>query len=116
VWSYYDLNRSNFQLIYGNLIKNEAKLAGRVIDIGCGHGANPAYQYFGEGIGQLDGVDPFPMIEPAPNLANRWTCSLEDLPVEDGTYDLAYSLPIRLTHTATICSVPLWAGRAVDWR
>jgi hypothetical protein len=26
------------------------------------------------------------------------------------------TLPIRLTHTATICSVLLWAGRAVDWR
>jgi D-alanyl-lipoteichoic acid acyltransferase DltB (MBOAT superfamily) len=29
---------------------------------------------------------------------------------------LLFRLPIRLTHTATICSVPLWAGRAVDWR
>ncbi|WP_420384261.1 class I SAM-dependent methyltransferase [Novosphingobium sp.] len=90
-WNYYNLKRSDFQKTYGNLIGAEPAISGRVIDIGCGHGDNPAYKYFEASVGQLDGVDPFPMIEPAPNLANRWTCGVEELPVGDNTYDMAYS-------------------------
>ena len=64
-YDYYANSRDNFQAIYGNILKNEPGIAGRVLDIGCGHGSNPAYPYFSASIGQLDGVDPFPMVEPA---------------------------------------------------
>jgi SAM-dependent methyltransferase len=82
---------SQFPAHFGGLIAGETGLRGRVIDIGCGHGENPAYPLFADRIGQLDGVDPFPAVEPAARLSHRWTCRLEDLAVEDGSYDLAYS-------------------------
>jgi 2-polyprenyl-3-methyl-5-hydroxy-6-metoxy-1,4-benzoquinol methylase len=90
-FSYHDRNRSKFQEVYGKFLRNEEKISNRVLDIGCGHGFNPAYAYFGDKIGRLDGVDPFPAIEPATNLTERWTCSLEELPVAHETYDMAYS-------------------------
>jgi SAM-dependent methyltransferase len=100
-FDYYDRNRSNFQAIYGNLLRAEAALAGRVIDIGCGHGDNPSYPFFSDRLGQLDGVDPFPMIEPVSKLTNRWTCGVEELPVPDETYDLAYSYNV-VEHIAVV--------------
>jgi SAM-dependent methyltransferase len=39
----------------------------------------------------IDGVDPFPALEPPGHLANRWTCCLEDIPVAADTYDMAHS-------------------------
>lgn len=100
-YDYYDRNRSNFQIIYGALLKAERGISGRVIDIGCGHGDNPSYPYFCDGLGQLDGVDPFPMIEPASNLTKRWTCPVEEIPVPNETYDMAYSYNV-VEHVADV--------------
>jgi SAM-dependent methyltransferase len=87
----YDQERAKFQEIYSELLASEAGLMGRVLDIGCGHNVNPTIEKIIHKIGSLDGVDPFPVIEPTYHLKNRWVCKLEDIPVEPETYDLAYS-------------------------
>jgi 2-polyprenyl-3-methyl-5-hydroxy-6-metoxy-1,4-benzoquinol methylase len=90
-FKYYDNNRFNFRRIYGSYLRLEPGLSGRVLDIGCGHGVNGSFEVFADRLGQLDGVDPFPVIAPPGHLANRWTCALEDIPVSSSTYDIAYS-------------------------
>ncbi|QGM47137.1 class I SAM-dependent methyltransferase [Methylocystis heyeri] len=90
-YSDYDADRGNFQRIYGEFINQEKALSGRVLDIGCGHGLNPSYKYFSNRINWLDGVDPFPVMEPPTHLVNRWVCPLENIPVPSETYDVAYS-------------------------
>jgi hypothetical protein len=44
-----------------------------------------------EKLGAMDGVDPFPVVDPPRHLVNRWTCSLEEIPVGAETYDMAHS-------------------------
>lgn len=90
-FAHHDKNRSTFPIIYGNYLREEPGLAGRVLDIGCGHGVNQSFKVFADRVGRLDGVDPFPAIEHPQHLASRWSCALEDIPVADNTYDLAYS-------------------------
>jgi SAM-dependent methyltransferase len=93
-FEYYDKDRSNFQRIYGIYLSSEAGVSGRVLDIGCGHGVNPSFHIFADRLGQLDGVDPFPAIEPPKHLSNRWNCVLEEIPVSASTYDMAYSYTV----------------------
>jgi ubiquinone/menaquinone biosynthesis C-methylase UbiE len=90
-FEHHNKNRSTFPIIYGNYLRAEPGLGGRVLDIGCGHGVNQSFKVFADRVGRLDGVDPFPAIEHPEHLASRWNCSLEDIPVPDETYDLAYS-------------------------
>jgi len=90
-FEHYDQRRSAFQHIYAELLAMEPSISGRVLDIGCGHSLNPTLTRIIEKIGQLDGVDPFPMVEPPPHLVNRWSCSLEAIPVDHDSYDMAYS-------------------------
>jgi 2-polyprenyl-3-methyl-5-hydroxy-6-metoxy-1,4-benzoquinol methylase len=90
-FDYYDSKRSSFQQIYAEYLMFESSISGRVLDIGCGHGINPTLNRLMDKLGSLDGVDPFPVIEPPAHLANRWTCRLEDIPVLNDTYDMAYS-------------------------
>ena len=65
-----------------------------MLDIGCGHGENPVLNRLIGKIGILDGVDPFPAIKPHPFIRHRWTCDLQDVPVEPGTFDMAYSFNV----------------------
>ena len=90
-FEHHDKNRSTFSKIYGSYLRSEPGIRGRVLDIGCGHTVNRAYEVYADRLGQLDGVDPFPAIEHPEHLANRWSCKLEDIPVSSCTYDLAYS-------------------------
>lgn len=90
-WQHHDVKRSYFQDYYARLLAREPGLGGRVLDIGCGHSVNPTLSKISDLIGSLDGVDPFPVITPSPLINQRWTCQLEDLPVPENTYDMAYS-------------------------
>jgi SAM-dependent methyltransferase len=90
-FQYYSENRNAFQKVFGTYLRSEPGLAGRVLDIGCGHGPNRSYKFFADLVGHLDGVDPFPVLAPPEQLVNRWTCKLEDIPVPPCTYDMAYS-------------------------
>ena len=90
-FKYYDGRRYDFQTIYADLLASEPRLSGRVLDIGCGHSVNPTLGRIISKIGRLDGVDPYPVLEPPSHLVERWTCPLEAIPVSDNTYDLAYS-------------------------
>lgn len=90
-FEYHDKNRSTFQRIYGNYLRSEPGLGGRVLDIGCGHSVNQSFSVFADRLGRLDGVDPFPVIAHPEHLVNRWSCKLEDIPVSSCTYDMAYS-------------------------
>jgi 2-polyprenyl-3-methyl-5-hydroxy-6-metoxy-1,4-benzoquinol methylase len=90
-FSYHDQRRSEFQSIYANYLAAEPALKRHVLDIGCGHGTNPTIAMISDHLGDVDGVDPFPVQMPHPLIKNRWTCSLEDLPVAPGSYDMAYS-------------------------
>jgi SAM-dependent methyltransferase len=89
--AHHDKNRSTFQRIYGNYLRSEPGLSGRVLDIGCGHSVNRSYEVYADRLGRLDGVDPFPAIAHPEHLVNRWSCKLEDIPVSSCTYDMAYS-------------------------
>lgn len=90
-YSYHDLRRSSFQEAYAEKLASEPGIRGNVLDIGCGHSINPTLSKISHLIGNLDGVDPFPVLDPPRLLRNRWTCCLEDIPVLPNTYDLAYS-------------------------
>ena len=90
-FDYYSVRRSSFQDIYAQLLVSEPLIGGRILDIGCGHGVNPTLSKIMDRLGPIDGVDPFPEIEPPTHLINRWSCSLEDVPVNRDTYDMAYS-------------------------
>lgn len=90
-FEYHDKRRSVFQDIYAEMLSRESSLKGKVLDVGCGHGHNPVISKLIHLIGELDGVDPFPVVEPHPNIKNRWTCRMEDIPVKPNTYDMAYS-------------------------
>ena len=87
----HDLTRSEFQDIYAELLSLEKSLSGHVLDIGCGHGTNPTIEKIKHQLVNVDGVDPFPIQEPHPLIKRRWVCKLEDIPIPDSTYDLAYS-------------------------
>lgn len=93
-YKYYDERRSKYQDIYARFISAEPAVGGRVLDIGCGHSVHPLVDKFIQHVGQLDGVDPFPVVAPPRHIVNRWTCALEDIPVEPSTYDLAYSFNV----------------------
>jgi hypothetical protein len=90
-FEHHDKNRSTFPIIFGNYLRAEPGIGGRVLDIGCGHSVNQSFKVFADRLGRLDGVDPFPAIAHPEHLASRWSCSLEDLPVSSCTYDMAYS-------------------------
>ncbi|MDD5036827.1 MAG: methyltransferase domain-containing protein [Methylococcaceae bacterium] len=89
--SYHDDTRSLFQDIYAQMLAAEASIAGKVLNIGCGHGVDPTLNKVEHLLGQIDGVDPFPAVDPHPLIGNRWTCRMEDIPVPQNTYDMAYS-------------------------
>jgi SAM-dependent methyltransferase len=91
IWEDYDADRANFQRIYAGFLREEPGIVHRVLDVGCGHTINPTLSLLSGIIGQLDGVDPFPSIVPPAHLKNYWVCKLENLPVSDATYDMAYS-------------------------
>jgi len=94
-FEYHDRQRSEFIEMYAAFLASEPGLAGRTLDVGCGHGPNRAIERLlarmPERVGPMDGVDPFPMVEPPAHLVNRWTCPLEDLPVEPQCYAMAHS-------------------------
>jgi len=90
-YKYHDKRRSEFQKIYADFLAAEPALGKHVLDIGCGHGINPTLDLLRGRLGELDGVDPFPMVAPPPHLKNIWTMRLEDLAVSENTYDMAYS-------------------------
>lgn len=90
-FAHHDKNRTRFQHVYAELLSAEPALGNKVLDIGCGHGTNPTLEIIKEKLGHVDGVDPFPVQQPHPLIKSRWTCSLEDLPVPDASYDMAYS-------------------------
>jgi hypothetical protein len=41
---------------FGNYLRSEPGIRGRVLDIGCGHTVNRAYEVYADRLGQLDGV------------------------------------------------------------
>jgi 2-polyprenyl-3-methyl-5-hydroxy-6-metoxy-1,4-benzoquinol methylase len=90
-FDYYNSKRFSYRDIYADYLVSEPSIGGRVLDIGCGHGVNPGISKIIARVGSMDGVDPFPVIEPSPLLANRWICHLEDIPTKSNTYDMAYS-------------------------
>jgi 2-polyprenyl-3-methyl-5-hydroxy-6-metoxy-1,4-benzoquinol methylase len=90
-FSYHDKRRAHFQQLYADFLVNEPGLRGKVLDIGCGHGTNPTLERIKHLLGHVDGVDPFPVVQPHPLIQERWTCALEDLPVPAASYDMAYS-------------------------
>lgn len=87
----HDVKIPPYQQIFADLLVSESGIAGRVLDVGCGHGVNPFLDRIIEKSSWLDGVDPFPCITPPPYYTERWTCKLEEIPVSNNTYDLAYS-------------------------
>lgn len=90
-FDHYDKRRSFFQDFYARCLAGEPRISGRLLDIGCGHGTNPTISKIEHLVGEVDGVDPFPAVAPHPLIGRRWTCAMEDLPVEPNTYDMAYS-------------------------
>lgn len=90
-FSYHDTTRALFQDIYAQMLEKESSIGGKVLNIGCGHGIDPTISKISHLLGTIDGVDPFPAVEPHPLIGNRWTCCMEDIPVPENTYDMAYS-------------------------
>jgi SAM-dependent methyltransferase len=90
-FAYHDGRRSQFIELYAQLLASDPGLGGRTLDVGCGQGPHRALDRIRDKVGVIDGVDPFPAIEPPAPLANRWTCCLEDIPVAPDTYDMAHS-------------------------
>ncbi|TQF33460.1 methyltransferase domain-containing protein [Bradyrhizobium sp. UNPA324] len=118
-FEHYANRRSSFQSIYADLLSSEPRLSGKVLDIGCGHAINPTLEKIISKVGTLDGVDPFPLIDPPLHLRNRWTCKLEDVPVERDTYDMAYSYNV-VEHVENVESflakaIEILAPGAVYW-
>jgi 2-polyprenyl-3-methyl-5-hydroxy-6-metoxy-1,4-benzoquinol methylase len=87
----HDRTRAQFQDIYAEFLAAEKALTGHVLDIGCGHGTNPTIEKIKHKLMHVDGVDPFPTQTPHPLIKKRWVCSLENIPVADATFDMAYS-------------------------
>jgi len=90
-FAHYHTDRSNFQRFFAERLLAEPGLHGSVLDIGCGHGINPCLDRILMPGLVIDGVDPFPVVDPSNHLRNRWTSRLEDLAVPDSSYDLAFS-------------------------
>lgn len=90
-FTYHNTRRDHFQRLYADFLAGEPSLSGKVIDIGCGHGTNPTLERIRHLLGHVDGVDPFPVVQPHPLIRERWTCALEDLPAAASSYDMAYS-------------------------
>jgi 2-polyprenyl-3-methyl-5-hydroxy-6-metoxy-1,4-benzoquinol methylase len=90
-YAFHDQRRSVFQDFYAEKLAAEPGIQGHVLDIGCGHGINPTLAKISHLIGTLDGIDPFPVVDPPRLLRQRWTCRLEEIPVSADTFDLAYS-------------------------
>lgn len=90
-FEHYDANRSFFQEYYAARLAAEPGISCHVLDIGCGHGTNPTISKIAGILGEVDGVDPFPAVQPHPLIRKRWTCAMEEIPVPSNTYDLAYS-------------------------
>jgi 2-polyprenyl-3-methyl-5-hydroxy-6-metoxy-1,4-benzoquinol methylase len=90
-FNHYDAKCSYFQDFYADNLAREPAVSGHILDIGCGHGMNPTIDKIAHLLGQVDGVDPFPVVKPHPLITNRWTCEMEDIPVPANTYDMAYS-------------------------
>lgn len=80
-------------------IKDDPRLRGRMIDVGCGEWPPgpvtkvlyPLYQLAAE----LDGIDPFPGVKDHPWLTHAWVGDFgENCPVPSNTYDTALAINV----------------------
>lgn len=74
-FEYHNGNRSAYQRLFGDYLRSEPGLGGRVLDIGCGHSLNRSYRFYADLVGQLDGVDPFQAVAPPEQLVKSITAS-----------------------------------------
>ena len=86
-----DADRGGFQQRFVDLVMPDARLAQRVLDVGCGGRFPPELTQLRSAIHALDGVDPNPAVLRHDGLMNRWKGRLEDNPVPAATYDLILS-------------------------
>ena len=84
-------DRSGYQGEFVRRLLAEPGLSGRVLDIGCGPQPQPVLEEVLGRAGQVDGLDPAEPITPHPRLTHHWRGALEEVPIEAGAYDLAFS-------------------------
>src|SRR5262249_40685106 len=86
-------------LYFVDSVRNDPRLRGRVLDIGCGEWptnliAQVLYPLY-ELAGDLDGIDPFPGVKDHPWLSQAWVGLFgAGCPVPENTYDAALAINV----------------------
>ncbi|MCR9295233.1 MAG: class I SAM-dependent methyltransferase [bacterium] len=93
--AYHDQNRSGFQHYFAERLSQENGIRGNVLDVGCGPSLHPRLQPLKNLWQSLDGLDPNEEeVEMHPDLRQRWAATLEEAPIPNNAYDLAYSFNV----------------------
>lgn len=101
-------NRAGFLYYYADILRQEPRFKGRVLDVGCGPTGPTAPAADGSNLfgpilrqaTQVDGVEPGGGTEAHPYLTQRWHSTLEDADVPANTYDAMIAFNV-LEHVAT---------------
>ena len=88
-----DRDRSSFADYFGDIIRSDARIRGRVLDIGCGAVPSTTRGYFRalHECGTLDGVDPSPEAMQNTLIHDRWCATLDAAEIPPGRYDALLS-------------------------
>jgi SAM-dependent methyltransferase len=83
-----------FQMRFRDHVLAEPGLRGEVLDIGCGADIPTYLVELCTRCQAMDGVDPDSAMLAHPRLRTRWNLSLEQAPIPDAKYDLAFACTV----------------------
>jgi SAM-dependent methyltransferase len=105
------LVRSPYQNHFRDLLARDPRIKSHVLDIGCGEKLQDPVAFVPEVCRQLDGLDPSEVVLKNQSLHVRWHAPLEQAPVPESAYDVAYAynvvehVPIARPFFQKVCQV-----------